>query len=191
MHSVAVMLLALDLMVTGRLPLIGGQMITGGGHAFGGCHASRSGFNGYWTATPDRWTNDYFLQLLNTEYEPYEVPETGNPQYMDKASGKLMMLKTDLALASDPEFRKWVEIYANDMDRLTEDFKASWEKLMNRDMGDRPCLGPDYPEPSYDITAPSAADLSAIADKVKSQDSAMQQKNCQGRFQLCVYLPRD
>ena len=52
-----------------------------------------------------------------------------------------MMLKTDISFSTDPEYRKWVEIYANDMDRLTEDFKASWEKLMNRDMGDRPCLG--------------------------------------------------
>jgi len=156
--------------------------ISGGGHAFGGCHASRSGFSGYWTSTPDRWTNDYFVQLLETEYVPHTVPGTRNPQYVDKATGKLMMLKTDISFSTDPEYRKWVEIYANDMDRLTEDFKASWEKLMNRDMGDRPCLGPDYPEPSYEIPAPCNADLSSIADKVKSQDSAMQQKIAKAAF---------
>eukprot|EP00493_Phyllostaurus_siculus_P022631 UN22965 len=44
--------------------------ISGGGHAFGGCHASRSGFSGYWTSTPDRWTNDYFASAFGNRIRP-------------------------------------------------------------------------------------------------------------------------
>jgi len=40
-----------------------------------------------------------------------------------------MMLPTDLALKSDPEFRKWSDIYYKDSDRFMKDFGAAYKKL--------------------------------------------------------------
>ena len=43
--------------------------------------------------------------------------------------GDVMMLFTDMALTWDPEFRKWVELYARDFKALRADFGAAFEKL--------------------------------------------------------------
>jgi len=133
--------------------------IIGGGHAFGGCHATRSGFSGYWTETPSKWTNDYFHQLLEETYEPFVVKETGNPQLVNPKTG-LMMLKTDVALTMDPDYRQWVEMYANNIQMLEADFAKGWTQLMNRDMGDKPCLGPQYP--TIKTLRPATTDVSTV-----------------------------
>lgn len=40
-----------------------------------------------------------------------------------------MMLPTDVALTWDPEFKKWVDIYAKDEERFMVDFASAWTKL--------------------------------------------------------------
>lgn len=48
-------------------------------------------------------------------------PWNGPDQYED-SSGQLMMLPSDIALIADPDFKKWVEIYAKDEGRFNKDF---------------------------------------------------------------------
>merc|ERR1719419_189305 len=72
------------------------------------------------------------------------------------------MTHGDYVLLDDESFRSYIELYAQDMDALYVDFKAAWEKLMNRDMGLRPCAGNipqiietgiDYDAVKYDVIA--------------------------------------
>ncbi len=51
-------------------------------------------------------------------------------QFEDK-TGELMMLPADLALINDPEFRKWVEVYAKDANKFNADFAKAFEKLLH------------------------------------------------------------
>jgi peroxiredoxin len=73
---------------------------------------------------------------------------------------ELMMLPTDLALISDPSFKKYVEIYAADRDKFYEDFANVFAKLIE--------LGVDRSEPvSFVLSlecASSAAESSKIDD---------------------------
>ena len=52
-----------------------------------------------------------------------------------------MMLPADLALIQDPEFRKYVEIYAKDEDLFFKDFAKAFSKLLE--------LGVAFPKPWY------------------------------------------
>ncbi|CAI9110961.1 OLC1v1011073C1 [Oldenlandia corymbosa var. corymbosa] len=82
-----------------------------GGHTLGKAHKDRSGFEGPWTREPLKFDNSYFVELLK-----------GN-------SEGLLKLPTDTVLVDDPEFRKYVEIYANDEEAFFKDYAASHKKL--------------------------------------------------------------
>ena len=85
-------------------------MALSGAHTLGRCHEVRSGFDGPWTTAPLRFDNQYFRNLLNLTWKKRNW--SGNLQYQDEETGKLMMLPTDLALRDDPQFRVYVELYA-------------------------------------------------------------------------------
>jgi len=100
-----------------------------GAHNLGRCHADRSGFDGPWVTTPTRFSNMYFRLLLQRDWT--ERKWDGPRQFETKVAGQdLMMLPADMALKTDPEFRKWVEIYAKDRDRFYKDFAAAFGKLI-------------------------------------------------------------
>ena len=40
-----------------------------------------------------------------------------------------MMLESDMAIKTDPAFRRWAEIYAKDEKRFFKDFARAFEKL--------------------------------------------------------------
>ena len=98
-----------------------------GAHALGRCHADRSGFSGPWTKSPTMFSNDFFRELVDQKWTPKKW--NGPLQYED-ASGELMMLPADLAFLQDPEFRKFVEIYAKDEGRFFADFSKAFAKLL-------------------------------------------------------------
>ncbi len=100
--------------------------LVGGGHAIGGCHKDRSGYDGPWTNAPLNFTNLFFKELLDNKWT--EKKWDGPKQYEDP-QGKLMMLPTDLEIRDDPEFRKWAEIYKNDEKILFKDFTTAYKKL--------------------------------------------------------------
>jgi len=97
-----------------------------GAHALGRCHPDRSGYSGPWTNSPTVFSNDFFVQLLNNKWTKKKW--NGPFQYEDP-SGHLMMLPADMALVHDPEFKKYVELYAKDQDLFFKDFAEAFEKL--------------------------------------------------------------
>jgi len=97
-----------------------------GAHALGRCHRDRSGFEGPWTHSPTVFSNDFYEQLLENKWTKKNWQ--GPLQYEDP-SGKLMMLPADLSLVEDPEFKKYVELYAKDEQLFFKDFAAAFEKL--------------------------------------------------------------
>jgi len=109
--------------------------LIGGGHAIGRAHKDRSGFDGPWTRSPTTFQNEFFKALFEEEW----VPRKGNGplQFEDKKTQKLMMLPTDIALKTDPEFKKWSEIYYKDSDRFLKDFAAAYKKLTELGFGNK------------------------------------------------------
>jgi catalase-peroxidase len=123
-------------------------------HPYPGLHGTgkgndtvTSGFEGPWTTHPTRWDNEYFCNLLHYHWELHTGPG-GNWQWRVKggrgpkaplAHGQgeqeIMMLTTDIALITDPEYRKYVEEFAADESAFSQAFAEVWYKLMNRDMG--------------------------------------------------------
>ncbi len=59
----------------------------------------------------------------------------------------LMMMTSDIALKTDPEYRKICEKFMNDFDYFTDAFSKAWYKLTHRDMGPKDrYLGPEVPK---------------------------------------------
>ena len=85
----------------------------------------------------------------------------------------LMMMTSDIALKTDPEYRKVCEKFLNDFDAFTQAFSKAWYKLTHRDMGPRErYLGPEKrlensllwqdPIPPQDYETVSEADIAAL-----------------------------
>jgi catalase/peroxidase HPI len=128
-----------------------------------GKDAITSGFEGPWTSHPTSWDNDYFKYLLKFDWEPVQSP-AGHWQWRvrDVASSphapsadpgsnetqSIMMLTTDVALLTDPEYRRHIEEFASNLTALDETFSRAWYKLVTRDMGPAArCAGPRVPPP--------------------------------------------
>ncbi|PHT91090.1 putative L-ascorbate peroxidase 3 [Capsicum annuum] len=82
-----------------------------GGHTLGRAHPERSGFEGPWTKEPLKFDNSYFVELLKED------------------SKDLLKLPTDKALVEDPQFRRYVELYARDEEAFFRDYAVSHKKL--------------------------------------------------------------
>jgi ankyrin repeat protein len=83
---------------------------------------------------------------MNLEWKEVEIKETGRKQFADVATGKLMMLPTDMALRSDPEFSKWARKYADDQNLFFKDFAAAYSKLLHLGCPNQPELFVANPE---------------------------------------------
>ncbi|KAG9301013.1 hypothetical protein G9A89_018965 [Geosiphon pyriformis] len=103
-------------------------VVLSGAHALGRCHSDRSGFDGPWTFSPVLVTNNYYTELLEQKW--VEKKWKGPKQYVDKATGTIMMLPTDMALIQDKAFKPWVEKYAKDEKLWFEDFAVAFKKLL-------------------------------------------------------------
>lgn len=102
-------------------------VVLSGAHALGRCHPNASGYTGPWTPTPTTFNNAYFTLLTSLKWVPKDW--SGPPQYVDGATGKLMMLPTDYVLLKDKSFMKWVQVYAKDGDKFDKDFAETFQKL--------------------------------------------------------------
>ena len=91
------------------------------------------GYWGPWTNAETTFSNEYFRLLLEERWSPKlshnGTAWTGPDQYEDK-TGQLMMLPSDMALITDPNFRKYVEVYAKDEDKFFKDFSSAFSKLL-------------------------------------------------------------
>jgi cytochrome c peroxidase len=110
-----------------------------GSHCLGRCHTTRSGFDGPWTRSPTTFSNTYFTELLENDWD---VKKWNGPTQFEDKTGDLMMLPADMVFKTDPEFRKWSEKYAKDEQLFFKHFSSAFTKLEE--------LGVDFPnETSY------------------------------------------
>jgi catalase-peroxidase len=126
-----------------------------------GADAITSGLEVTWTQTPAKWSNYFFENLFNYEWELTKSP-AGAQQWVAKnaeavipdpaepnnpaKNRKPTMLTTDLALRVDPEFEKISRRFLENFDAFADAFARAWFKLTHRDMGPRArYLGPEVP----------------------------------------------
>ena len=117
-----------------------------------------SGLEVTWTQTPTQWSNYYFKNLFEHEWELTKSPsgahqwvaknvEATIPDANDPQKRHLpTMLTTDLSLRFDPEYQKISRRFHENPDLFADAFARAWFKLTHRDMGPRArYLGPDVP----------------------------------------------
>jgi len=123
-----------------------------GGHVYGRCHPTASGYAGAWVEHPTQFSNEYATDMLEDEWRLVDHSDTwldaigaaelrpapGKRQYVNKKppsdgggddDANQMMLPTDMILAWDPAFRTHLELYADDEERLKHDFGRAFKKL--------------------------------------------------------------
>ncbi|MDR2173912.1 MAG: catalase/peroxidase HPI [Burkholderiales bacterium] len=152
-----------------------------------GVDAITSGLDVTWTQTPTQWSNHFFENLFNYEWEQERSP-AGAIQWVakdaeevipgpapDSPKRKPTMLTTDLSFRFDPVYEKISRRFLNNPQAFAEAFARAWFKLTHRDMGPKArYLGPEVPkedliwqDPLPKATlAPSAADIADIKAKV-------------------------
>ena len=120
-----------------------------------------SGLEGAWTTTPIQWSNNYFENLFNFEWELTKSP-AGAHQWTPKngagantvpdahnssKSHAPIMLTTDLALRMDPAYEKISRRFLEFPLEFADAFARAWFKLTHRDMGPKARYhGPEVPE---------------------------------------------
>ncbi|OWY27101.1 catalase/peroxidase HPI [Herbaspirillum robiniae] len=122
-----------------------------------GSDAITSGLEVTWTQTPAQWSNYFFENLFNYEWELTKSP-AGAHQWVAKGAeavipdpqgnGKRLptMLTTDLSLRVDPAYEKISRRFLQNPDQFADAFARAWFKLTHRDLGPRSrYLGPEVP----------------------------------------------
>ncbi len=154
---------------------IGGDAITGGPEVT-------------WTQTPTKWSNNFFKNLFENEWEltksPAGVPqwkakgaEATIPDAFDKSKKHVpTMLTTDLSLRMDPAYEKISRRFYEHPDQFADAFARAWFKLTHRDMGPiQRYLGPLVPKetliwqdpvPAVNHPLIDAKDITALKGKI-------------------------
>ena len=116
-----------------------------------------NGIEGSWTPNPTTWDNVYLENLFKFEWvqtkspagalqwtpSTPDAPKTPDAHIKGQMND-LMMMTSDIALKTDPEYRKVCEKFLNDFDAFTLAFSKAWYKLTHRDMGPKErYLGPE------------------------------------------------
>ena len=97
--------------------------------------------NGVFTDRPGTLTNDFFVNLLDTDME-WKPSLSAENEYEghDRATGQRKWTATavDLVFGSNSQLRAISEVYASDdsKQKFVDDFAAAWEKVMNLDRFD-------------------------------------------------------
>lgn len=152
--------------------------------------AITSGLEVTWTTTPTKWSNNFFDNLFNFEWELTKSP-AGAHQWTPKGGAGAgtvpdahnpskhhapAMLTTDLALRADPAYEKVSRRFHEHPDQFADAFARAWFKLTHRDMG--PVvryLGPLVPKeeliwqdpiPALDHELVSEQDIASLKAKI-------------------------
>ncbi|MGW2419675.1 catalase/peroxidase HPI [Streptomyces sp. NPDC001709] len=123
-----------------------------------GKDAITSGLEVIWTQSPTKWSNEFFKNLFEYEYEltqspaganqwvakdaPEDVPDAFDPEKKHRPT----MLTTDLSLRFDPIYEPISRRFYEHPEQFADAFARAWYKLTHRDMG--PVvryLGPEVP----------------------------------------------
>ncbi|HKX58568.1 MAG TPA: catalase/peroxidase HPI [Steroidobacteraceae bacterium] len=127
-------------------------------HSGVGAHAITGGPEVTWTQTPTKWSNHFFTNLFENEWELTKSPAGAKqwkakngaatiPDAYDKSRKHVpAMLTTDLSLRADPAYEKISRRFYEHPDQFADAFARAWFKLTHRDMGPRArYLGPLVP----------------------------------------------
>merc|ERR1712054_748608 len=95
-----------------------------------------SGFEGAWTSTPTKWSNEFFKYLVDKEWEKHVGPG-GHYQWRmkDSPDDPRMRFTTDMALLQDAKYKAIVEEFASNMTALDEAFDSAWTALTENGNG--------------------------------------------------------
>jgi len=141
-----------------------------------------------WTKTPTRWSNNFFENLFDFEWELTKSP-AGAYQWVAKDAGDIIpdafdsgrkhkptMLTTDLSLRFDPAYEKISRRFYENPDQFQDAFARAWFKLTHRDMGPKSrYLGPEVPEedliwqdpiPAVTYELVSDSDIKSLKEKI-------------------------
>ncbi len=125
-----------------------------------GADTITSGLEVTWTATPTKWSNGFFDNLFNFEWELTKSPAGAHQwQPVDGGGAGLVpgpeadsprrvptMLTTDLALRFDPIYGPISRRFHENPEEFADAFARAWFKLTHRDMGPKArYLGPEVP----------------------------------------------
>jgi catalase-peroxidase len=114
-----------------------------------GAHAITGGPEVTWTQTPTQWSNLFFKNLFENEWELTKSPagakqwkaknaQADIPDAFDKSKKHLpTMLTTDLSLRFDPAYEKISRRFYEHPEQFADAFARAWFKLTHRDMGPR------------------------------------------------------
>jgi catalase-peroxidase len=150
-----------------------------------------------WTQTPTKWSNHFFKNLFENEWELTKSPagakqwraknaEATIPDAFDKSKKHVpTMLTTDLSLRLDPAYEKISRRFYQHPDQFADAFARAWFKLTHRDMGPRArYLGPLVPKetliwqdpiPAVDHPLIGDADIAALKAKILSSGLSVSQ----------------
>jgi catalase-peroxidase len=141
-----------------------------------------------WTQTPTKWSNHFFKNLFENEWELTKSP-AGAKQWKAKGAQASIpdafdtskkhvptMLTTDLSLRFDPAYEKISRRFYEHPDQFADAFARAWFKLTHRDMGPvARYLGPLVPKetliwqdpiPAADHPPIGDADIAALKAKI-------------------------
>ena len=150
-----------------------------------------------WSQTPTKWSNYYFENLFNNEWELTKSP-AGAYQWKAKGAAETIpdahdkskkhvptMLTTDLSLRLDPAYEKISRRFYEHPDQLADAFARAWFKLTHRDMGPiHRYLGPLVPKeiliwqdpiPAVDHPLINEQDIAALKAKILASGLSVSQ----------------
>jgi catalase-peroxidase len=141
-----------------------------------------------WTQTPTKWSNLFFKNLFENEWELTKSPAGAKqwkakgaaasiPDAFDKSKKHVpTMLTTDLSLRMDPAYEKISRRFYEHPDQFADAFARAWFKLTHRDMGPiARYLGPLVPRetliwqdpiPAVNHELVSEQDIAALKTKI-------------------------
>ena len=150
-----------------------------------------------WTQTPTKWSNLFFKNLFENEWELTKSPagakqwraknaEATIPDAFDTSKKHLpTMLTTDLSLRLDPAYEKISRRFYENPDQFADAFARAWFKLTHRDMGPvARYLGPLVPKetliwqdpvPAVDHPLIGEADIAALKAKILASGLSVSQ----------------
>ncbi len=150
-----------------------------------------------WTQTPTKWSNHFFKNLFENEWELSKSP-AGAHQWKARGAAATIpdahdpskrhvptMLTTDLSLRVDPAYEKISRRFYKHPDQFADAFARAWFKLTHRDMGPLArYLGPLVPKeqlawqdpiPAVDHPLIGKQDISALKAKILASGLSVSQ----------------
>ncbi|WP_375174179.1 catalase/peroxidase HPI [Pseudooceanicola sp.] len=155
-------------------------------HGLHGDDTFTSGLEVIWTTKPTEWSNLFFKNLFEYEWELTKSPagahqwkpkneesvETVEDPHVEGKRRVPNMLTTDLALRFDPEYEKISRRFYENPEEFADAFARAWFKLTHRDMGPKVrYLGKEVPSedliwqdpvPAVDHPLVDAADIADL-----------------------------